>query len=589
MYLRTTRRRNHDGSIVAYYQLAETRWDPVKRRPTAHIIHHCGRADTRDRDALRRLARRISRGCQGGLEVPEELAPPGEAIAIEWARPLGVVHMARALWEELGIGEVRRGRERPGPRRAPHELARFTMVANRLAEPLSKLACAEHWGPERGYLPAAEGLTREPLDFALDFLDTHLAAIERAIFFRTADLFRADVDLIFWDTTTVSFEVDAEDEAEETRRGTTLPPLRKRGYSQEGRDHHPPVVVGLALPRDGLPVRSWVFPGNPVDATTVAQVKEGLRGWRLGQAIFVGDAGMDSAAHRQELAKGLGHSILAMPMGKLTEVQQEVWARAGRFHEVHDQLKVKEVVVGDGARQRRSLVCHNGEEAKRQRQQRAEVLAVLRQELARLDPHAPEPTQRACALVASRRSGRYLARGPGGRLAIDAAAVRRAARMDGKYVLLTNDDTLTPEDVGPGYKARMLIEACFRRMKTTGRRIRPVYHWTAHRIASHVKRCGLALLLQRAAEIRTGATWRNIRLVRDEIKAVRYRVHETTIVQSTHLTAQARTLLKKLQVAPPKRRLAVEREVPGCAPRYTRLKAAAERVDFAHVSHPRVL
>ena len=48
----------------------------------------------------------------------------------------------------------------------------------------------------------------------------------------------------------------------------------------------------------------------------------------------------------------------------------------------------------------------------------------------------------------------------------------------------------------------MIIEACFRRPKTTGLRIRPVYHWTAHRITSHVKLCVLALLLERAAEIR---------------------------------------------------------------------------------------
>jgi Transposase DDE domain len=563
MYLRTTQRRNKDGSVVAYYQLAETRWDPAKRRPTAHIIYNFGRADALGRDALVRLARSITRVCHSGLDVPEEVAPPGEALELEWARPLGVVHVARALWEELGIGAVLRGLEQPGPRRAPHELALFTMVANRLAEPLSKLACHEHWVSERVYLPEAETLTLEHLYFALDFLDTHSEALEREIFFRTADLFRADVDLIFWDTTTVSFEIDAEDEAEKTRRGTTLPSLRQRGYSKGGRDHSPQVVVGLALTRDGLPVRSWVFPGNTVDATTVAQVKEGLRGWRLGQAIFVGDAGMDSEANRQELAKGLGHYILAMPMGKLAEVQQEVLSRPGRFRTVNDHLEVKEVIIGDGARQRRYIVCRNLEEAKRQRQHRETVLAGLRHELARLDPQAPEHSKRACELVASRRYGRYLARGPGGQVALDAEAVRRAARMDGKYVLLTNDDTLTPEDVGLGYKAMMLIEACFRRMKTTGLRIRPVYHWTAHRIASHVKLCVLALLLQRAAELRTGDTWRNIRLVLDELKAVRYRVHETTIVQSTHLTAQATTLLKKLQVAPPKRRLAVERELRG--------------------------
>jgi hypothetical protein len=548
MYLRTTQRRNKDGSVVTYYQLAETRWDPAKRRPTARIIHNFGRADALDRDALVRLARSITRVCHGGLDVPEDVASPGEGVELEWARPLGVVHVARALWEELGIGAVLRGLAPPGPRRAPHELALFTMVANRLAE------------PERVYLPAAERLTLEQFYFALDFLDTHIEALEREIFFRTADLFRADVDLIFWDTTTVSFEVDEEDTAAETRRGKTLLPLRKRGHNKEGRDHLPQVVVGLALTRDGLPVRSWVFPGNTVDATTVAQVKESLRGWRLGQAIFVGDAGMDSTANRQELARGLGHYILAMPIGKLTEVQQDVLSRPGRFHQVNDHLEVKEVVVGDGARQRRYIVCRNLEEAERQRQHREEVLATLRQELDRLDPEAPAHTKRACELVASQRYGRYLLRGPGGRLAINQAAVKRAARMDGKYVLLTNDDTLTPEDVGLGYKAMRLIEACFRRMKTTGLRICPVYHWTGHRIASHVKLCVLALLLQRAAEIRTGDTWRHIRLILEEVKAVRYRVRGTTIVQSTRLTPQAATLLKKLRVAPPERRLAVERE-----------------------------
>jgi hypothetical protein len=559
MYLRTTRRRNQDGSIVEYYQLAETHWDPVKRRPTAHIIHNFGRADTLDRAALLRLARSISRVCQAGLEVPAEVAPPGEAIELEWARPLGVVHVARALWEELGIGDVLRSCEPRGSRHAPHELALFTMAANRLCEPLSKLACYAHWLPERVYLPEAEELTLEQLYFALDFLDTHIEAIEREIFFRTADLFRADVDLIFWDTTSVYFEVDEEDEVEETRRGTTLPALRQRGYSKEGHDSDPQVVVGLALTRDGLPVRSWVFPGNTVDTTTVAQVKEDLRGWRLGQAIFVGDAGMDSEANRHELAKGVGHYILAMPMGKLTEVQQEVLSRPGRFHRVNEHLEVKEVLVGDGARQRRYIVCRNLEEAQRQRQHREELLTALRQELDRLDPQARAHTKRACELVASKRYGRYLARGPGGRLTIDPAAVQRATRMDGKYVLLTNDDTLTPEDVGLGYKAMMLIEACFRRMKTAGLRLRPVYHWTAHRIVSHVKLCVLALLLERAAEIRTGETWRNIRFVLDEIQAVRYRVQGTTIVQSTRLTPQAATLLKKLHVPPPKRLLSVER------------------------------
>src|SRR5262249_56107510 len=131
-----------------------------------------------------------------------------------------------------------------------------------VAEVLAGGGVQGRWVAERVYLPEAEPLTLEPLSFALDFLDAHIDELEREIFFRTADLFRADVDLIFWDTTTVSFEIDTEDDAEATRRGKILPPLRKRGDSKEGRNHTPQVVVGLALTRDGLPVRSWAFPGH---------------------------------------------------------------------------------------------------------------------------------------------------------------------------------------------------------------------------------------------------------------------------------------------------------------------------------------
>jgi transposase len=412
--------------------------------------------------------------------------------------------------------------------------------------PLSTLACHEHGIPTRVHLPDAAELTLDQLYFALDFLETHSAEIEREVFFRTAELFRADVDLIFWDTTSVYFEIDDEDEHEQTRRGRTLPPLRKRGHSKDRRDGDPPIVVGLALTRDGLPVRTWVFPGNTVDATTVARVKDDLRGWKLGRAIFVGDAGMDSEANRKELSKGLGHYILAMPVGKLKEIQEEVLARPGRFRQVNETLDVKEVVIGEGEGRRRYIVCRSQEEAERQRHHREEIIAALKDELARLDPEAKEHSKRACELVASARYGRYLIRGPGGRLTLDPEAIHAAERLDGKYVLLTNDDTLTPEDVGLGYKSMMIIEACFRRMKPTGLRIRPVYHWTPHRIVSHVKLCALALLIERAAEIRAADTWRNLRLALDEIKAVRYQVQGTTIVQSTRPTPAVMAILKKL-------------------------------------------
>jgi hypothetical protein len=112
--------------------------------------------------------------------------------------------------------------------------------------------------------------------------------------------------------------------------------------------------------------------------------------------------------------------------------------------------------------------------------------------------------------------------------------------------------------VGLGYKAMMMIEAGLRRMKTTGVRIRPVSHWTAHRMTRHMKLGVRALLLERAAEIRVGDTWRTLRFALEEVQAGRSRVHGITLVQSTRLTTQVTASLKKLGVKPPPRVLSIE-------------------------------
>ena len=67
---------------------------------------------------------------------------------------------------------------------------------------------------------------------------------------------------------------------------------------------------------------------------------------------------------------------------------------------------------------------------------------------------------------------------------------------------MSNDNTLSAEDIALGYKAGWIIKSCFRRMKQTGLQVRPMFHWTPRRIEAHVKLCVLALQMQRAAEIR---------------------------------------------------------------------------------------
>ena len=556
LYLRTTQRRNRDGSVVRYYALAENVRHPEKGHVEAKVVHSFGRADRLERAALERLVRSLRRvlDADGGAPASAADAPGHDrAIAIEASFELGVVHVVEQLWARPGIGRAIATRLAADERRAPHEAALLAMTAQRLARPGSKLACHERW-LARVWLPAARDLALDQLYRALDILAEHGDAIEQEVFWHSADLFKLDVDLVFYDATTAWFECDEEDTAGQEWRGLTFAPLRQRGHSKEGRDHDPQVIIALAVTRDGMPVRSWVLPGDTADVTTVQRIKEELRRMRLGRALFVGDAGLYAEANLAELSRGAGRYILATPIGRVKEIKDEVLRRPGRYAEIAPNLRAKEVVIGQGERRRRYILCLNAEEAERQKRHREAILELLQLELDRLGGDHPKA---ACRLVASKRFGPYLSLDDQGRLFIDRAKVRRAERLDGKFVLTTNDDSLSAADIALGYKGMWIIEACFRRMKTTGLGVRPMFHWTPRRIVAHVKLCVLALMIQRAAEIAAEAPWSRLVDVLERLKAVRYTAEGATIVQASRITPELAAILKKLDVSGPKPILAV--------------------------------
>lgn len=558
MYLRTIQRHNADGSVVKYYQLAENVWDPQKRCAVAKVVYSFGRAGQVDQDAMRRLARSILRVFSGEEALAAE---PDVRILQSW--PYGGAYVLEALWSELEIPRVLEEQVRLEGTRQPVERALFAMVANKALCPYSKLYCHEQWLKEEVFFPGRETPQLAHLYRAMDFLEGHKEAIERAVFFRVADLFNVDVDLIFYDTTSLHFEIDEEDEVDTHGNAASgrrpYKALRKRGHSKNGRSDAPQIVVGLAVTRDGLPVRSWVFPGNTNDATTIEKVKEDLKGWRLNRCVFVGDAGMNSEENRRRLALGGGTYILATRLRAGDEVSKDVLTRPGRYQVVAGNLRVKEVVVGDGERRNRYVVCHNPQEAERQKRHREKLLEQLRLELeSQREPlRDGHHAKKTCQLLTSARYGRYLRQTRAGLPKIHQAAIAAEAKLDGKWVITSNDDTLSAEDLALGYKQLMRVEECWRSMKS-GLRTRPVFHWTPHRICAHISLCVLALLLERIAEQRAGDTWRNIVARLDTIKVVEYERGPARILQTTEVRPDLATLLRRLKVSPPPRLHRVE-------------------------------
>jgi hypothetical protein len=557
MFLRESKQKRAGGEVVTHLQFAESIWNKATQRADTVIVYNFGRADDPQvRERLRALARSILRRV-----APEEIVAARPEWKLVDAWPYGDLYVLEHLWTQIGMPERLPALTQDDTRRTlPVERACFAMVANRCCAPASKLYCYEQWLREDVRLAGGASLELHHLYRSMDFFEKHKEAFEKELFFRIADLFACDVELVFYDTTTLHCEIDREDAggAEDVmRRGSplagakTYPALRQRGKAKNRRDDLPQVIVGLAMTRDGLPVRSWVFRGDTVDVKTVAQVKADLRGWKLTRSVFVGDAGMVSEANLQALAQGGGKYILCMPVKPGSEVSEEVLSRSGRYRTIAPNLGVKEVVVGAGERRRRYVVCFNAEEAQRQQAHRAQILAELEAVLP--DLHAAGAgahSKRACALRASERYGQYLTQDRHGRLAIEPAKVRQAERRDGKFVVHSNDDTLTPEDLALGYKQLAQVERAWRLLKS-GLRIRPLFHWAPHRICAHVSLTMVALLLERLAENACGDTWRNIRDDLRQIKLAQFLTPQGELWQVTEPLPAAANRLKHLKIPPP--------------------------------------
>lgn len=559
MYLRSTKRSNKDGSVVEYFQLAHNERHPVTRKPVAKIIHNFGRADQLDRDELVRLCRSIARVC--GLIVTDPLEhgsdPDGGAPArlpddlkIRKTLALGCPMVVEAMWERLGLKKTLSDIVKAKRLRIDYERALMALTANRLCEPESKLGVWDRW-LSKVYLPSCESLKLNHMYEAMDLLHEHATEVEKNVFFQTADLFNLEVDLIFYDTTTASFHIDAEDDPEQDTG------LRKFGHSKEGM-WAPQIVVALAVTREGIPVRSWVLPGNTADVSTVERVRADLRGWNLGRAMFVADSGANSADNRSELAKACGKYLLACRMASVAEIKRDVLSKRGRYTVFKDNLHAKEVIVGDGERRKRYILCYNPKEAERQRRHRETIVGFLEAELER--HQKPSATaQWAIDLLASRRFKRYLRITKSKLVRIDRGAIREAAKYDGKWVIETNDDTISLEDAALGYKGLMVIERCFRSLKRTQIKMTPMYHWAPRRIEAHVKICVLALMIERIAELSCGQPWHRIRRALDELQVTEFFNLNHRVLMRNELPATTRNILKLLKIKAPNQVISVQK------------------------------
>ena len=557
MYLRSTPRRNKDGSEVRYLQLAHNVWDPAAKRSKVQVVYNFGREEPATREALERLVASVTRH----LEPGKAAALAAEGLEFAESRPLGGTWALDALWERLGIGPAMRDLLK-GRRLDPAaERVLFALTANRALAPSSKLAAAR-WASEDVLISGLPATTDDACYRAMDWLLEIRGQLERAVFDRAADLLGLEIDLLFFDTTSTYF-VTEEADAPIARdaQGVPVPDgagdaagqgreagFRTWGNSKDYRDDLPQVVIGMAVTRTGIPVRVWCWPGNTSDSALIRQVKDDMRDWSLSRVVWVADRGFTSAENRRYLRKGGSHYIIGEKLRSGSAEAGAALSRQGRYQDVAENLRVKEVRI---AEDERFVICHNPEGAERDAAIRARMIAQLKELIGGSDTLGKDKRAELRGVISTKPGlNRYLRVTPGGLLRIDAARAKAEENLDGKYLLRTSDPKMTAEDIALGYKQLLEVERGWRDMKQVID-LRPVYHRKEERIRAHVILCWLALLLARIAENACGSTWPRLRRELDRIAVGTFAGPAGTFRQRTEITDAQQDILTRLGIDPP--------------------------------------
>ena len=507
MFVRTKTFVNKDGSKRVYLQIAKSVWENGK--PHQRVICTLGRLKDLKRGGIDTLIRGLGKFTNKLkiIEISKDLFAKEDK---EYGAPL-IFHR---LFKLLGLEEILENYVAPHNHTFNVKEAIFAMLLNRIISPSSKLRVYE-WLDEV-YHPAFETLKLQHLYRSLDFLDEYKEKIEEDLFERVKNLFSLKIDVVFYDTTSIYFEGKEEEN------------FATKGFSRDNRPDTNQVVIGILMSAEGIPVGCESFPGNLHDAKTLKVALGSLsRRFRIRRIIFVADRGMAGEKNLSLIDKeGYGY-IVGVKMRGLKRIRDLVLSTPGRYKDVEDNLKVKEVKLDKG----RYIICYNPHEAEKDRMNRDEIIKNLEEKIktGSLRRVLTGDAKRFCKIEAEK-------------ISLNKERIQKEARYDGKYVLQTSTD-LPSQEVARAYKNLWMIERAFRDIKDIFK-IRPIFHWTPSRVRGHIFVCFLAFLLtislqRRLSEIGIKeSVWKVIRDVQ-KVRAVKLFIKDKAYLVRTEFQGLA--------------------------------------------------
>lgn len=352
------------------------------------------------------------------------------------------------------------------------------MLMERLQEPCSKRSNYIHQLDYIGFDP----VYLQHIYRSLDKLADYNELIQKQIFQTGRDLFNQQLDVVFYDVTTLYFESDEESDLKNRQ-------LRKKGFSKDGKVGDTQILFCMMIDRDKNPIGYQVFKGNTYEGHTLSHAIENLKQqYSIDKVIIVADRGMMSkdnigtvTASGYEFIvgdrlKNMAPSLQA-PLLDLSNYKQE-W--------VYTDNENEQIVI------RYTTLQHEGKT----------IIATYSEKRARKDIHDREQLLKKSKTLLEhpdllkKKASRYFIKQTGtDKYALDEEKIKRQKKYDGILAIATNNTSLPTTDVLDHYKQLFKIEHTFRTFKSH-LETRPMFHWTDQRIEGHICLCYIAYTLQ---------------------------------------------------------------------------------------------
>lgn len=450
----------------------------------------------------------------------------------------------KKLWEKFKLDEVlMQIQTREGKSKFDFNTACFLMATQHLLSPGSKLNAYDH---QERYARMPE-VDLNHLYRSLDILCDHKEVIEAHLFTMNRDLFNMQVDVVFYDVTTFHFESVVKDE------------VRNFGFSKANKINETQVVLGMLTDCEGRPIGYELFSGNTFEGKTLEKALEKIeKRFGIRKVIIVADRGMNSKLNLKKISdKGYGYVVSSRIKNLKKVVQEEIFTLDSYSTLTHEGSEVRykiidyvNVVKCDHKRIKlpeKLIVTYSEKRALKDKSDRERLLGKAEFLLA--NP----------ALIKSshKRGGKkYLKEVGNTHWVLDQAVLMKDEKFDGYYAIQTNEHHLEVETILEAYHTLWKIEESFRIMKST-LEVRPIFHWTPHRIKGHFVVCFLAFLLERTLEfkLRENQISATPDKIREAINAMQFAAIEwdnQRLFVKTKGTELGSKILRMLRIQPPK-------------------------------------